>query len=232
MTTSQAVSARRDEVGRAPLESGSARSPSTGAGRAHRSSSTGRPREIRHSNQPVPDDEHADEHRPVEDRLLDRSRAGSRSARRRADDHRRPTPAATMRTSSQPGWEPRGPRVNHDRPRAGSRSARPGPCRHGRLRGGSARPVLGRWKVTVRSARTAGSDGSPLDRSMAVGVSTATTGMPPARARSMSSTADRIGSRSGPRTPVPSSASTMTAARSMPVAEDRDVAGDGGVDLG
>ena len=87
-------------------------------------------------------------------------------------------------------------------------------------------PVLGRWKVTVRSARTAGSDGSPLERSTAVGVSTATTGMPAARARSMTSTADRIGSRRAPRTPVPSSASTTTAALLDALAEHRDVAGD------
>ena len=61
-----------------------------------------------------------------------------------------------------------------------------------------SRPILGRWKVTVRSARTAGSDGSPLERSTAVGVSTATTGTPAAAAWTISSTADRIGSRSCP----------------------------------
>ena len=64
-------------------------------------------------------------------------------------------------------------------------------------------PVFGRWKVTVRSARTTGEVGSPEVRSTAVGVSTATTGTFAVRAARMSSTADRIGSRSSPLTPGP-----------------------------
>ena len=44
----------------------------------------------------------------------------------------------------------------------------------------------------------------------------ATTGMPVPRARPISSTALRIGSRSAPRAPVPSSASTITDAFSIP----------------
>ena len=124
--------------------------------------------------------------------------------------------AATSRTSRQPGWRPTRRRVSHGRPPAGSRSARRGSCPACAAPRRVSRPVFGRWNVTVRSARTAGSDGSPLDRSTAVGVSTATTGTPAARARPMTSTADRIGSRRAPRTPVPSSASTTTAAFSMP----------------
>ena len=89
----------------------------------------------------------------------------------------------------------------HGRLRAGCRWAPPardqrGPCPT-RLR----RPCLGRWKVTVTSARTTGSDGSPLLRSSAVGVSTARTGTRCSRARMATSTAVRTGSRSGPRTP-------------------------------
>ena len=90
---------------------------------------------------------------------------------------------------------------------------------------------MGLWKVTVRSALTAGSDGSPLDRSTAVGVSTATTGTPAARAVPISSTAERTGSRRAPRTPVPSRASTTTAAFSTPLANMATSRGVGQMDL-
>ena len=63
-----------------------------------------------------------------------------------------------------------------------------------------------------RSAPTA----RPDARSSAVGVSTARTGTPWRRAARHTSTAALIGSRSGPLTPVPSSASTTSAARSRP----------------
>ena len=115
----------------------------------------------------------------------------TRWQRRRAAGSSRPprpsttatTAAATSTTSRQPGCRP-----------AGRASATVGLGRDAdrgdedlagvrRAHVASARPVFGRWKVTVRSARTAGSDGSPLERSTAVGVSTATTGTPaPARA--------------------------------------------------
>ena len=77
-------------------------------------------------------------------------------------------------------------------------------------------PVLGLWNVTVTCALTTGSERSPLVRSTAVGVSTARMGMPALLARPIRSTALRIGSRSGPWTPVPRSASTTTAAFSIP----------------
>ena len=78
---------------------------------------------------------------------------------------------------------------DHGRPPGGSRSARPGCDRPAPCRRGPAGPVFGRWKVTVRSARTTGSDGSPEVRSTAVGVSTASTGVPASRALRISSTA-------------------------------------------
>ena len=167
---------------------------------------------IRHSSQAVPHDEHDDEDRAVEDRLLDAVGQEARQHGRTEDDRddrRRDeedlAPAGLAADAPQPRSAPAGMPIGATR----TLPAWAAPRR-------VTRPVFGRWKVTVRSAWTAGSDGSPLDRSIAVGVSTATTGMPAARARTMSSTADRIGSRSGPRTPVPSSASTMTAAFSIP----------------
>ena len=82
-----------------------------------------------------------------------------------------------------------------------------------RAAGSSAKPALARWKVTVRSAATTGSDWVPSVRSTSVGVSTASTrhGRPAARAwvtmAFSRSTALEIGSRKGPAAPLPSSAS-------------------------
>ena len=106
--------------------------------------------------------------------------------------------------------------LSHGRPRRDADRGDEDPPGERRARSACAGPVFGRWKVIVRSARTAGSDGWPLDRSTAVGVSIARTGTIAARARLMSSTALRIGSRSTPRTPVPSSASTTIDAFSIP----------------
>ena len=88
--------------------------------------------------------------------------------------------------------------VSHGRPRSGCRSAPRGRGRRGRGRSACCRPSLGRWKVTVTSARTLGSDGSPELRSSAVGVSTARTGTPSWRARRHSSTACGDGVAQGP----------------------------------
>ena len=138
------------------------------------------------------------------------------------------TIAATIRTSRHPGaraplrssasWGRRAlrsvvrrplvrldPPFSHGPPRGGRRSAPPG------TRPASAPPIvvrspsLGRWNVTVASARTTGLLGSPVVRSTAVGVSSATTGTPDRRARRASDTAERTGSRSscgaGPSSP-------------------------------
>ena len=56
----------------------------------------------------------------------------------------------------------------------GATSTRP---TRGRARG-TRSPRLGRWNVTVTSARTTGVEGSPELRSSAVGASTARTGTP------------------------------------------------------
>ena len=80
------------------------------------------------------------------------------------------------------------------------------------------RPGLGRWKVTVTSARTTGSDGSPLVRSTAVGVSTARTGTQRARARAGEIHGGADGLPQGPADTVPSSAS-MTSAGALDAVE-------------
>ena len=92
---------------------------------------------------------------------------GRRRQRRRPRGRPRRRAPPTRSASRRPGA---GRRVARQ-PRsasAGSRSGRPGPGRPAPCRAGQ-QAGLGRWNVIVRSARTAGSDGSPLVRSMAVG---------------------------------------------------------------
>ena len=138
----------------------------------------------------------------------------------RADDARRRPPTATSRTSRQPGW-PVATRtawtgLSHGPPPPGCRSGRRGPCRRGPRHGGSA----GRSWVGGRSR--SGRPGRPgrTARRWTGRRPTACPrprpGCPGSRILTMSSTAERIGSRSAPRTPVPSRASTMTAAFSSP----------------
>ena len=168
--------------------------------------------------------------RAVEDDLLEGRRQDAREdggAEHDRDD-RAARPAATSR---QPGWR----LTASAQPRSASAGIPIGATRT--LPAWAAprlvsRPVLGRWNVTVRSAWTAGSDGSPLERSTAVGVSTATTGTPAARARPMSSTAERIGSRSGAAHAGPEQRVDDDRGLLDALAEHRDVAGDRRVDLG
>src|SRR5436190_7696502 len=158
-----------------------------------------------------------DHDRRLEDEILAKARDD-------ACDHRQPEHDDYHRRSNQQDVAQGGrPRLSHVMPQARSASAgmpigatrtRPANAAPRRVR----RPVFGRWNVTVRSARTTGSEGSPDVKSTAVGVSTATTGTPALRARLTTSTAERMGSRKTPRTPVPRRASTRTEAFSTPLA--------------
>ena len=109
----------------------------------------------------------------------------------------------------------------------GATSTRPASASPIRVRS----PVFGRWKVTVRSARTTGIGRvarGQVDRRRRVDREDRHAGRAGA-----AMTLDRrrgSGSRSRPRTPVPSSASTTTARLVDALAQDRDVARDGGVD--
>ena len=181
-STSHRSSARRREVGRPAIE---ARPP-----RGRRRSVEGPPSSRRLGRRP----RMRQTSRPPCRRRGRRSASGvwkTTSGRPRQQAVRLPAPSTTRRrhapptssTSREPG-RARSPRpdVSHDRPPRGSRSGRRAPARRAPRPICVRSPVLGRWKVTVRSARTTGSDGSPEVRSTAVGVSTASTGTPAARA--------------------------------------------------
>ena len=120
--------------------------------------------------------------------------------------------AATSSTSRIPGWRTSGT----VRPPAGCRSARPAPCRRARAPSScAARSSAGGRSPSGRRGRP-GRTGRPRSGRRRSGVSTASTGTPAARARPMTPTAVVTGSRSRPRTPVPSRASTTTPALSIP----------------
>ena len=116
--------------------------------------------------------------------------------------------------------------VIRGRPRPGCRWARRAPVPTRVRARGTRRPALG--------AMEGDRDVGPHDRgrglaaelrSSAVGVSTASTGTPESAARTATSTPPRMGSRSGPRTPVPSRASIDEPGSLDAVEEESDVVG-------
>ena len=229
MTTSQVSSASGSRSARRPVERRRRRRCASSTVSVIGRQAAGR-REIRHSSQPVPTISttiasgvwKTTSWTAVGSRLV--SDGGAEDDRDDGDGHEEDLAPARLTAGA--------PRLSHGRPPAGCRSGRRGPCRRSAAPRRVSSPVLGRWKVTVRSARTAGSDGSPLERSTAVGVSTATTGTPAARAWPMSSTAERIGSRSAPADAGPEQRVDDDRRLLDALAEDRDVAGDRRVDLG
>ena len=177
-----------------------------------------------------PDDQDDDRERRVEDDSW--TPVGSRLVSTAAPSTTATTTSATTTTSRQPGW-PTGSRSGSATVGLGRDPDRRDEdlARVGRRRGGSSSPVFGRWNVTVRSARTAGSDGSPLERSTAVG---RVDGDDRDAARpGLDDELDRRADRVAQRPADPGAEQRVDEDRRLvdPLPEHRDVAGDRQVDL-